>query len=89
LLGSAVARFEPSTSPQYSGRRVIHLRIIKIVTPVSARGEPQTSLLRPEAGQLLSRPRAEGPEPWAYDIDASDISLATALRALWDNSRIG
>ncbi|KAJ7839952.1 hypothetical protein B0H14DRAFT_1064189 [Mycena olivaceomarginata] len=39
-----VARFEPSTSPQYSGRRVIHLRIIKIVTPVSARGEPQTSL---------------------------------------------
>ncbi|KAJ7808198.1 hypothetical protein B0H14DRAFT_3152204, partial [Mycena olivaceomarginata] len=52
-------------------------------------GEPQTSLLKPEAGQLLSRSRAEGPDPWAYDIDASDIPLATALRALWDNSRIG
>ncbi|KAJ7887292.1 hypothetical protein B0H14DRAFT_2498314, partial [Mycena olivaceomarginata] len=95
--GCAIARFEPSTSPQYSGRRVVHLRIIKIVTPVSAKtpisatGESRVSLLKPKAGQLLSRSRPcyKGPKPWAYDIDASDSAFAAALRVLWDNSRIG
>jgi hypothetical protein len=60
-------------------------------TPISATGESRVSLLKPKAGQLLSRPRPcyKGPKPWAYDIDASDSAFATAVRVLWDNSRIG
>ncbi|KAJ7842960.1 hypothetical protein B0H14DRAFT_2586007 [Mycena olivaceomarginata] len=33
VTGSGVARFEPSTGPEYAGRRVVHLRITKIVNP--------------------------------------------------------
>jgi hypothetical protein len=84
--GSGVARFEPSTDPEYAGRRVVHLRITKIGNPVSITEE--TTLLKPEAGQLLVRPSHSRIEPWAYDIDASNTVAATALRALWDNSRI-
>ncbi|KAJ7325756.1 hypothetical protein DFH08DRAFT_886154 [Mycena albidolilacea] len=86
ITGSGVARFEPSTDPEYAGRRVVHLRITKIVNPVSITEE--TTLLKPEAGQLLVRPSHSRIEPWAYDIDASNSVAATALRALWDNSRI-
>ncbi|KAJ7842953.1 hypothetical protein B0H14DRAFT_3690438 [Mycena olivaceomarginata] len=87
ITGSGVARFEPSTDPEYAGRRVVHLRITKIGNPVSIT-EEETTLLKPEAGQLLVRPSHSRIEPWAYDIDASNTVAATALRALWDNSRI-
>jgi hypothetical protein len=91
--GSGVARFEPSTDPQYGRRRVVHLRITKIITPVSRstmiQGHPEV-LLKPEEGQLLTRcyRGVELPEPWAYDIDEKDCLMATALWVLWDNSRI-
>ncbi|KAJ7821372.1 hypothetical protein B0H14DRAFT_3733908, partial [Mycena olivaceomarginata] len=90
--GSGLARFEPATHPRYAQRRVVHLRITKIVTPVSRSRQADrknVSVLKPEEGQLLTHtPYGHAPEPWAYDIDAKDTTLASALRVLWDNSQI-
>ncbi|KAF8147125.1 hypothetical protein K438DRAFT_1989843 [Mycena galopus ATCC 62051] len=86
--GSAIARFEPSTSPEHAGRRVIFLRIIKIITPVSSNvneKEQTGRVLKPEEGKLLTLSRRGGTtHPWARDIDESHA--AAALRVLWDNS---
>jgi hypothetical protein len=85
LLGPALARFEPSTSPEHAGRRVVHLRIVKLVRPVTSRimgysgGFP-----KPEEGQLLVRDGAL--TPWAYDLDIESVA-ATAFRVLWDNAQ--
>ncbi|KAF7334965.1 hypothetical protein MVEN_02246500 [Mycena venus] len=82
-------------SPHYSGRRVVHLRFTKTVTPVECTvdgytgevSEPKGGLVKPEAGDLLTRSHwNRDPEPWAYDIDANDTDLAAALRVLWDGS---
>jgi hypothetical protein len=87
LLGTALVRFEPATNPPYGGGRVVHLRITKMVGPISRHmrfeGSPASE------GQLLTRSYhgVGPPEPWAYDID-KDSAMATALRVLWDNSRI-
>ncbi|KAJ7042319.1 hypothetical protein C8F04DRAFT_98403 [Mycena alexandri] len=54
--GSAIVRFEPSTLPKYAGSRVLHLRILRIVTPVT----PDTTrprdvrIAKPEPGALLT-----------------------------------
>ncbi|KAJ7327584.1 hypothetical protein DFH08DRAFT_940842 [Mycena albidolilacea] len=56
--GSGLVRFEPSTDPQYSQRRVVHLRITKIVTLISRSTQlhrDPTLVLKPEEGQLLTR----------------------------------
>ncbi|KAF7334988.1 hypothetical protein MVEN_02249000 [Mycena venus] len=89
-IGSGLARFEPSTRPEHTGRRVVHLRITKIVTPVSLGVEKYPGrVMKPEEGQLLTVSlHRRIPEPWAYDIDAKDTHIAAALRVLWDNSRI-
>ncbi|KAJ7142649.1 hypothetical protein C8R44DRAFT_561450, partial [Mycena epipterygia] len=69
--GSALARFEPSTRPEYAGRRVVHMRIVKIIQPVACTVDEQNGrVLLPQEGQLLTRPRDKvAPKPWAYDID--------------------
>ncbi|KAJ6488949.1 hypothetical protein C8R45DRAFT_993252 [Mycena sanguinolenta] len=87
--GSGLACFEPSTDPRHSGRRVIRMRITKIVDPVSSIVN-QGTLLKPEAGKLLTRlnPHSRKFEPWKYDLDAKNNATAAGLRALWDNSRI-
>ncbi|KAJ6476104.1 hypothetical protein C8R45DRAFT_1008840 [Mycena sanguinolenta] len=88
--GSAIARFEPSTSTEHRavGRRVAHLRIVRVLNPVSRNLQIQTPgrMVKPEAGQLL-RFLADGhaPKPWAYDIDG-DSAKGAAFRVLWDNS---
>jgi hypothetical protein len=91
LSGSGLVRFERSTDPQYSQRRVVHLRITKIVTPISRSTQlPRDPilLLKPEEGQLLTRSgRAGPPTPWACDIDQKDTTKAIALRVLWNNPR--
>ncbi|KAJ6534133.1 hypothetical protein B0H19DRAFT_1080631 [Mycena capillaripes] len=80
--GTALARFEPSA---HSGRRVVHLRIVKIVTPVSCPYSNRVS--KPMGGQLLTLSRYNNePEPWAYDIDDKDTAAAVALRVLWNMS---
>ncbi|KAF8177929.1 hypothetical protein K438DRAFT_2022126 [Mycena galopus ATCC 62051] len=88
--GSGLARFEPSTSAEHRGRRVVHIRITRIIDPVSSTGKgAEKQVLKPTEGGLMAYSRyGRAPEPWAYDIDAKDSSVATALRALWDNSRI-
>ncbi|KAJ7106891.1 hypothetical protein C8R44DRAFT_744771 [Mycena epipterygia] len=82
--GSAVARFKPSTRPEHAGRRVIHLRIVKIVTPVACPAKGR--MLEPKEGQLLTvSDNRRAPAPWAYDIDRK-TDAAFALRVLWNKS---
>ncbi|KAJ6546031.1 hypothetical protein DFH09DRAFT_1040323 [Mycena vulgaris] len=86
--GSAVARFERSTLPENAGRRVLHIRIMKIIQPVAYTvGGYQGRVVRPEEGHLFTvRYHGGPPLPWAYDLDRDEIKLS-ALRVLWDNSR--
>ncbi|KAJ7137521.1 hypothetical protein C8R43DRAFT_607942 [Mycena crocata] len=85
--GMAIARFEPSTRREDAGRRIIHLRILKITHPVSCTAENYTGrIIAPQEGELFSSLSRRGvPEPWAYDID-HDTRPAIGLRALWENS---
>ncbi|KAJ6451126.1 hypothetical protein C8R47DRAFT_304121 [Mycena vitilis] len=88
--GSVIVRFEPSTSLQHTGRRVVNLRIVKLLTPVlSTLKGYRGRISRPEEGQLLtlSHYRAD-PAPWACDIDREAIAVADALRDLWDISSV-
>jgi hypothetical protein len=89
ISGSALVHFEPSTLPKYAGRRVIHMRIVKMVNPVACTVQNYKGrILRPEEGELLTISLRGGPsEPWAYDIDCK-TKLAAGLRALWDATSI-
>ncbi|KAJ7708105.1 hypothetical protein B0H17DRAFT_1191604 [Mycena rosella] len=87
--GSGIARLERSTLSEHAGRRVIHLRIIKILQPVTCTVDARSyngRVVRPEEGQLfMVRSSGRPPEPWAYDIGKKS-KPAAALRVLWDNS---
>ncbi|KAJ7708157.1 hypothetical protein B0H17DRAFT_1031823, partial [Mycena rosella] len=87
--GSGIARFERSTLSEHAGRRMLNLRIIKILQPVTCTVDARSCdgrVMRPEEGQLFTvRSYGGPPEPWAYDIDKENKSAA-ALRVLWDNS---
>ncbi|KAJ7082663.1 hypothetical protein B0H15DRAFT_436371 [Mycena belliarum] len=87
--GSALARFEASTLPEYAGRRMIHLRFIKILEPVSPLVDLKTydgRMQRPQEGELFEVSHyGRLPKPWAYDIDAN-FKPAAVLRQLWDIS---
>ncbi|KAJ7110668.1 hypothetical protein C8R44DRAFT_800428 [Mycena epipterygia] len=92
-VGAALARLEPSTRAEHAGRRVLHLRIVKIIQPVTCTVEEYKGrVLKPEEGQLLNVSFCDGvPEPWAFDIDASidiegSIQDGAGLRVLWDAS---
>ncbi|KAJ7082629.1 hypothetical protein B0H15DRAFT_952345 [Mycena belliarum] len=88
--GSALARFEPSTFPEYAGRRVIHLRFLKVLDPATPLVDLQTyrgRMQEPREGELFTVSHyGRLPKPWAYDIDASKSKFATAFRRLWDIS---
>jgi hypothetical protein len=88
LSGSAIVRFEPSTSPEYAGRRIVHLRIVKLLTPVSSvvDGNPRRFVVKPEEGELVAHFRDGEPHVWAYNIDDTG-KVAAALRTLWDNQQ--
>ncbi|KAJ7610732.1 hypothetical protein DFH06DRAFT_171609 [Mycena polygramma] len=85
--GTALARWEPSTNYEYieARRRILHLRIAKIIEPVSCTVEGYDGrLLQPEEGELLTVcPPSKMAEPWAVDLD-STAQTARALRILWD-----
>ncbi|KAJ7110672.1 hypothetical protein C8R44DRAFT_883795 [Mycena epipterygia] len=54
--GSAAARFEPSTDAKHAGRRILHLRIVKIIQPVTSTVKGYTGkVIKPEEGRLLNR----------------------------------
>ncbi|KAJ7756572.1 hypothetical protein B0H16DRAFT_686877 [Mycena metata] len=83
VFGSLIVRFEPST---VDGRRVVHMRVIKIVTPVVCPlRQFSRQIVEPKEGQLLVvTRRGYHPRPWTYDLDReSSGSLGRALRALW------
>ncbi|KAJ7041424.1 hypothetical protein C8F04DRAFT_1031470 [Mycena alexandri] len=86
LTGSAIARFEPSAR---DGRRVLHLRIVKIIKPVVCTVDKHKARLeQPEEGQLLTGSvRGCDPAPWEFRLDGRS-KAATAFRALWDVSPI-
>ncbi|KAF7356142.1 hypothetical protein MVEN_00944900 [Mycena venus] len=87
--GSAVVRFEPSTMPEHARRRVVHLRIERIVDRVVSNAKGYHALINePQEGQLLSVSPRGTSQPWAYDMDRKNSSLAAGLRILWDDSRI-
>ncbi|KAJ7452821.1 hypothetical protein FB451DRAFT_1145109 [Mycena latifolia] len=83
--GSAIARFERSALPQHTGRPVLHLRILKIVTPVSTIVDHETYSgrpLRPEEGQLfMVRSRGGRLGPWAYNLNNWSRALPTDLHS--------
>ncbi|KAJ7646244.1 hypothetical protein DFH06DRAFT_1050361 [Mycena polygramma] len=85
--GTAIVRFEPSPTPEVAGRRVIHMRIVKIVEPAKRSIEGlKLRMLEPLEGHLLSvSRRGQGVYPWACDLDRK-TRRAAALRMLWDAS---
>ncbi|KAJ7718646.1 hypothetical protein B0H16DRAFT_1387704 [Mycena metata] len=84
--GSGIARFEPSISPANPGKRIVHIRIVKITEPVVCVDEKRSQLVyRPVEGQLVMLNREGAAEPWAYDIER-ETTRGAALRALWDVS---
>ncbi|KAJ6474432.1 hypothetical protein C8R47DRAFT_709162 [Mycena vitilis] len=86
--GSAIVRFEASTNPAHAGRRVVHLRIVKILTPVTRVQKGHSGrVLQPQEGELLTVTYySDPPAPWGYDIDHMKTFTAVALRDLWDHS---
>ncbi|KAJ7649425.1 hypothetical protein DFH06DRAFT_1475811 [Mycena polygramma] len=47
-----------SAQPEHAGRRVVHLRILKMTTPVTLSNTRTERIVNPEEGQLLSKPNA-------------------------------
>ncbi|KAJ6452162.1 hypothetical protein C8R47DRAFT_288910 [Mycena vitilis] len=86
--GSANVRFEPSPLPGADGGRVLHLRIVKLLMPVSSTVKGYRGRIsRPEEGQLFTISRHNGPpEPWRCNVDHDTSPVAVALRDLWDCS---
>ncbi|KAK7056056.1 hypothetical protein R3P38DRAFT_2850254 [Favolaschia claudopus] len=86
--GSAIARFEPCTDPRHAGRRVVQLRILRIIQPVSSNLPPGqqklSTLIKPEEGEFLVRRRYGVVQPWAYDIDTpKDTLFRRGMDLLW------
>ncbi|KAJ7724404.1 hypothetical protein B0H16DRAFT_324819 [Mycena metata] len=78
FAGSAIVRFELSAM---DGRRILHLRIVKIITPfVCTDNKYKGRVVQPEEGQLFSR---GGDRPWKFDLDGPSRAAA-AFRVLWN-----
>ncbi|KAJ6473419.1 hypothetical protein C8R47DRAFT_1199754 [Mycena vitilis] len=89
--GAVQARFEPCS--QHAGRRVVHIRITKIVTPIRRTSNEVVVPAwlswptLPQEGQLLRTPKVGRDDVWTYDIDRPTDSGA-GLRDLWSTARI-
>ncbi|KAJ7123275.1 hypothetical protein C8R43DRAFT_1032014 [Mycena crocata] len=90
--GTALARFERSTRPEHAGRRVLHMRMVKITQPVACTVKNYSGrVVQPREGELVTiydRRYLDRslPQPWTYDIDTKRTKIAACLRALWDIS---
>ncbi|KAJ7734131.1 hypothetical protein B0H16DRAFT_1426441 [Mycena metata] len=83
FAGSAIARFEPSAM---DGRRVLHLRIVKIITPfVCTNDKYKARVVQPEEGQLFIGVSRSGDRPWELDLNGPSRAAA-AFRVLWNAS---
>ncbi|KAJ7662750.1 hypothetical protein DFH06DRAFT_1190752 [Mycena polygramma] len=87
--GAVQARFEPCS--QHGGRRVVHIRITKIVTPIRRTSNEVPEWLvwpaLPQEGELLRTPKVGRDAVWAYDID-HQTGTGAGLRDLWNAARI-
>ncbi|KAJ7278362.1 hypothetical protein C8J57DRAFT_1306738 [Mycena rebaudengoi] len=85
FTGSGVARFERSTLPEHVGKRVLLLRILKILEPVTCTIQGYAGRVGwPKEGELLTVSFRNGsPRPWSYDVDR-DTRTGIALRNLVD-----
>ncbi|KAJ6552587.1 hypothetical protein DFH09DRAFT_1319038 [Mycena vulgaris] len=88
--GSAVVRFERSTLPEHADQRVLHLRILKIVEPVSCTVNPlgySGQLLQPEEGELLKVRNRHGVlHAWEHKVDPGRRYDDGTIRQLWDST---
>ena len=88
-IGSALARFERATHPEYKNTRTVVLRFLKMVTPVKRL--PVIPLLdgfsvQPKEGDLYRRCKKASdklnPPVWSANIDKS-VGLR-GLQLVWD-----
>ncbi|RDB21633.1 hypothetical protein Hypma_011286 [Hypsizygus marmoreus] len=81
--GQFLARFERSLSSEHAGRRVVVLRILEIIKPITlAVRDFHVSLEKPTAGSLLTRDGI----PLAIDVDERDSQVTRCLRLLVEAS---
>ncbi|KAJ7119195.1 hypothetical protein C8R43DRAFT_1152397 [Mycena crocata] len=82
--GSALARFEISRLPEHAGRRVLHLRFLKMFEAVTCTVTHSTGrVVEPREGELFYvKLHRNAAEPWAYDVDSRDEPCSVALRDL-------
>ncbi|KAJ7183974.1 hypothetical protein C8R46DRAFT_521477 [Mycena filopes] len=87
FTGSGLARFEPAV---VDGRRCVHLRITKIITPaVCSNPENLGRIAEPKEGELLTViPRNAPPRPWRLNLERDDSAPAAALLALWPTTKM-
>ncbi|KAJ7278264.1 hypothetical protein C8J57DRAFT_1059905, partial [Mycena rebaudengoi] len=85
FTGSGVACFERSTLPKHARKRVILLRILKILEPVTCTVPGYTGRVGwPKEGELHTVSFRDGPQrPWSYDVD-NNGGVTAALRNLFD-----
>lgn len=72
-----------------AGRRIVHMRIVKITKPVECTVENYTGrVFKPEEGELLVvSSYNRSPKPWTFSMDHR-TKPAAALRVLWDKSEL-
>ncbi|KAJ7278235.1 hypothetical protein C8J57DRAFT_1713148 [Mycena rebaudengoi] len=85
FAGSAVACFERSTLPEHVGNRVLLMRILKILVPVTCTIPNYAGGVGwPKEGEYLMVSRYNRPKsPWSYDVDR-DKRVGAVLRSIID-----
>jgi hypothetical protein len=69
--GSALCCFERSNLPQHKGARIVVIRIVKIISPVTCK-YPNYNDIMPVEGELLQRNyKLRGLQPVSINVDFS------------------
>jgi len=86
MSGSAYARFELSTLPEHIGKRVVVMRIIKFVEPVTCIVPDYDGRMPfPREGELFHRGGQRHPRLFVIDIDR-DVQASHVLKHLAEGS---
>jgi hypothetical protein len=86
FVGSALARFERSTLPSHKGKRILVLRFLQIITPVTCVIPSYDGfIVAPTEGELHQKCKNTNlyKEVWSVDIDKGGV-MVPGLRLLWD-----
>ena len=87
FIGTALARFERSTSLVHNGTRTVVLRFLKIITPVKCVIPLYDNhICFPKEGELHQRGGMAHKlyKPWSVNIDERESVMLRGLRLLWD-----